>query len=57
MDGFSSNFDQFPEDIIMEIFSRLPVKSLLKLKSVCKYWQQRRIRDLVVASATALNVQ
>nr|XP_009802030.1 PREDICTED: F-box protein At5g49610-like isoform X2 [Nicotiana sylvestris] len=37
MDGFSSNFDQFPEDIIMEIFSRLPVKSLLKLKSVCKY--------------------
>ncbi|OIT01488.1 PREDICTED: F-box protein CPR30-like [Nicotiana attenuata] len=38
MEGFSSNFDQIPEDIIMEIFSRLPVKSLLKLKSVCKFW-------------------
>ncbi|XP_009631792.1 putative F-box protein At3g16210 [Nicotiana tomentosiformis] len=38
MEGSFTNFDQLPEDIIMEIFSRLPVKSLLKLKSVCKYW-------------------
>ncbi|KAL3536122.1 hypothetical protein ACH5RR_004583 [Cinchona calisaya] len=31
-------FLQLPEDVIMEIFSRLPVKSLLRLKAVCKYW-------------------
>ncbi|KAM3324976.1 putative protein isoform X1 [Capsicum chacoense] len=33
-----TNFDKLPEDIIMEILSILPVKSILKIKSVCKYW-------------------
>ncbi|XP_060201245.1 uncharacterized protein LOC132629866 [Lycium barbarum] len=37
MVGIFTSFDQLPEDIIMEIFSILPVKSILKLKSVCKY--------------------
>ncbi|XP_060206297.1 F-box protein At5g10340-like [Lycium barbarum] len=38
MVGIFTSFDQLPEDIIMEIFSILPVKSILKLKAVCKYW-------------------
>ncbi|XP_049360295.1 uncharacterized protein LOC125824990 [Solanum verrucosum] len=38
MERFFTRFDQLPEDIIMEILSILPVKSILKLKSVCKYW-------------------
>ncbi|KAG5584078.1 hypothetical protein H5410_044512 [Solanum commersonii] len=38
MERFFTSFDQLPEDIIMEILSILPVKSILKLKSVCKYW-------------------
>ncbi|KAL3532084.1 hypothetical protein ACH5RR_005605 [Cinchona calisaya] len=32
------NSFQLPEDVILEIFSRLPVKSLLRFRSVCKYW-------------------
>ncbi|XP_055812253.1 uncharacterized protein LOC129882120 [Solanum dulcamara] len=38
MEGCFTSFDQLPEDIIMEILSILPVESILKLKSVCKYW-------------------
>lgn len=34
----SSNLDDLPETLLMEILSRLPVKSLLQLKSVCKNW-------------------
>ncbi|KAK9062189.1 hypothetical protein SSX86_019375 [Deinandra increscens subsp. villosa] len=30
--------DQFPEDIIYGIFSRLPVKSLARFRCVCKSW-------------------
>lgn len=33
------NMDNLPEDIIFDIFSRLPVKSLLRLYSVCKSWR------------------
>ncbi|GFS30487.1 hypothetical protein Acr_00g0012160 [Actinidia rufa] len=29
---------ELPQDLLMEILSRLPVKSLLRLKSVSKYW-------------------
>nr|XP_004246543.1 uncharacterized protein LOC101262845 [Solanum lycopersicum] len=38
MEIFFTSFDQLPEDVIMEILSILPVKSIMKLKSVCKYW-------------------
>ncbi|KAG5584076.1 hypothetical protein H5410_044510 [Solanum commersonii] len=33
-----SNFSDLPEDIVMEILSRLPVKCLLQLKCVNKKW-------------------
>ena len=28
----------FPEDVLMDIFARLPVKSLLQFRCVCKSW-------------------
>lgn len=31
-------FLELPEDVVMEIFSKLPVKQLLRSKAVCKYW-------------------
>ncbi|XP_076883760.1 F-box/kelch-repeat protein At3g23880-like [Bidens hawaiensis] len=30
--------DQFPPDVIYEIFSRLPIKSLARFRCVCKSW-------------------
>nr|GMD89782.1 F-box/kelch-repeat protein At3g06240-like isoform X1 [Ipomoea batatas] len=33
-----SNLDDLPEPLLMEVLSRLPVKSLLQLKCVCKNW-------------------
>ncbi|KAI3990646.1 hypothetical protein MKX01_022946 [Papaver californicum] len=41
----------FPEDIVIDILSRLPVKSLMQFKSVCKGWlslikQDRHLIDL-----------
>ncbi|CAI0551479.1 unnamed protein product, partial [Linum tenue] len=30
--------DEIQEDILMEIFSRLPVKTLFQLQSVCRRW-------------------
>ena len=30
--------NDLPEDVLMDIFSRLPVKTLLQFKSVCKSW-------------------
>ncbi|XP_059670673.1 F-box protein At4g19940-like [Cornus florida] len=33
-----NNDDNRSEDVIIEILSRLPVKSLMRLKCVCKYW-------------------
>ncbi|XP_028083969.1 F-box/kelch-repeat protein At3g06240-like isoform X1 [Camellia sinensis] len=34
-----SNRDRnLPEDVVIEILSRLPVKSLLRFKCVCRYW-------------------
>ncbi|XP_075085899.1 F-box protein CPR1-like [Nicotiana tabacum] len=34
----TTNFSDLPEDLVMEIFSRLPVKCLLQSKSVKKDW-------------------
>ncbi|XP_059670645.1 F-box/kelch-repeat protein At3g23880-like [Cornus florida] len=35
----SSSGDQhIPEDLIIEIVSRLPIKSLIRFRCVCKYW-------------------
>ncbi|CAA3030594.1 F-box kelch-repeat At3g23880-like [Olea europaea subsp. europaea] len=33
------NFGHIPRDVIIEILSRLPVKSLLRFKCVCKSWR------------------
>ncbi|XP_050264028.1 F-box/kelch-repeat protein At3g23880-like [Quercus robur] len=34
----SSMLNNLPEDVLMDIFARLPVKSLLQFKCVCKSW-------------------
>lgn len=34
----ASSHHQIPEDVLMEIMIRLPVKSLLRFKCVCKNW-------------------
>ncbi|KAK1382057.1 F-box domain-containing protein [Heracleum sosnowskyi] len=34
-------FDNLPENLFLEILSRLPVKHLLRLKVVCKSWRSR----------------
>ncbi|KAK7856848.1 putative f-box/kelch-repeat protein [Quercus suber] len=34
----NSMLNDLPEDVLMDIFSRLPVKTLLQFKSVCKSW-------------------
>ncbi|XP_071908416.1 F-box only protein 8-like isoform X1 [Coffea arabica] len=33
-----TTFLELPADVVMHIFSKLPVKSLLRFKAVCKYW-------------------
>jgi hypothetical protein len=34
----SATLNDLPEDVLMNIFARLPVKSLLQFKCVCKPW-------------------
>ncbi|XVF37949.1 hypothetical protein REPUB_Repub20aG0055300 [Reevesia pubescens] len=40
-----SNSEEFPDDIVMEILLRLPVKSLCRFKCVCKFWCNGLISD------------
>uniref|UniRef100_A0A0E0IWQ0 F-box domain-containing protein n=1 Tax=Oryza nivara TaxID=4536 RepID=A0A0E0IWQ0_ORYNI len=35
----AATFPELPEEIVMEILARLPVKSLLRFKSVCRGWR------------------
>ena len=34
----SAMLNDLPEDVLMDVFARLPVKSLLQFKCVCKSW-------------------
>ncbi|XP_026457574.1 F-box/LRR-repeat protein At2g40920-like [Papaver somniferum] len=49
--GADDHTRSLPDDIVIEILSRLPVKSLMQFKSVCKHWlflikQDTRLIDL-----------
>ncbi len=44
--------NDLPKDILMNIFARLPVKSLLQLKYVCKLWYAI-IRDTIFTTKHA----
>ncbi|XP_030945892.1 F-box protein At3g07870-like [Quercus lobata] len=34
----SATLNDLPEDVLMDIYSRLPIKTILQFKSVCKSW-------------------
>ena len=34
----SNTIKEFPDDIVVDILSRLPVKSLYRFKCLCKFW-------------------
>lgn len=38
MDQSNQRFDSFPDDAILQILARLPVKALIRIKCVCKLW-------------------
>ncbi|GAB4842970.1 hypothetical protein Ancab_012948 [Ancistrocladus abbreviatus] len=38
MDSFNSSDGYFPNEVMLQILSRLPIKSLFRFKSVCKLW-------------------
>ncbi|KAL3505598.1 hypothetical protein ACH5RR_030980 [Cinchona calisaya] len=38
MDQSNPRFDFFPDDVVLQILARLPVKALFRVKCVCKLW-------------------
>ncbi|KAK6160954.1 hypothetical protein DH2020_004335 [Rehmannia glutinosa] len=40
MNSFSSNCGFFPDEVVLRILARLPIKSLFRMKCVCKVWYQ-----------------
>ncbi|GER31445.1 F-box family protein [Striga asiatica] len=40
MNSFSSKCGFFPDEVVLQILSRLPVKSLFRTKCVCKSWHR-----------------
>ncbi|XP_026381845.1 F-box/kelch-repeat protein At3g06240-like [Papaver somniferum] len=47
LDGESEEITSslLPEDIIVDILSRLPIKSILQFRCVCKHWYSNLLRD------------
>ncbi|XP_051152001.1 F-box/kelch-repeat protein At3g06240-like [Andrographis paniculata] len=47
---------KLPEDLVLEILSRLPVKSLVRFRSVCTSWNHSIVKDFMFVSRHYKNV-